>query len=78
MEPWPCHKPCTLDNLLDERLLELCWERWRRQNLIRFGQFRSLYNGPDAVDESDGYTTIYPIPRNVNTLNPHILQNKRY
>ena len=29
----------TLDNLLKERLLELAWEGWRRQDLVRFGRF---------------------------------------
>ena len=71
-------RPCTLETLLDERLLELCWEGWRRQDLIRFGRFHSLYDGPDAVDESDGHTAVYPIPGNVRTLNPNIQQNKGY
>ena len=71
-------RPYTLQNLLDERLLELCWEGWRRQDLIRFHQYRSLYEGPDAVDESDGHTTVFPIPAAVRTLNPNIQQNKGY
>ena len=70
--------PCTLDNLLDERLRELCWEGWRRQDLIRFGCYKSLYTGPDAVDESDGHTTVFPIPGDVVTLNKKIHQNKGY
>ena len=69
---------CTLDNLLDERLRELCWEGWRRQDMIRFGRYRSLYTGPDAIDESDGHTTVYPIPSAVVTLNKKIHQNKGY
>lgn len=71
-------RPCTLENLLDERMLELCWEGWRRQDLIRFGKYRSLYDGPDAIDESDGHTTVFPIPGDVRTLNPNIPQNKGY
>ena len=71
-------RPCTLENLLDERLLELCWEGWRRQDLIRFGQYHSLYDGPNPVDESDGHTTIYPIPEAITTLNPNIKQNPGY
>ena len=71
-------RPCTLQNILDERLLELAWEGWRRQDLIRFGQYRSLYDGPDAIDESDGHTTVYPIPADVVTLNPNIKQNPGY
>jgi hypothetical protein len=45
---------------------------------IRFGQFRSLYNGPDAVDESDGHTTLYPIPADVMALNLNLAQNPGY
>ena len=72
------HRPCTLDNLLDERLLELSWEGWRRQDLIRFGKYKSLYDGPGKIDESDGHTTVFPIPENVITANPYLKQNKGY
>lgn len=68
----------TLKNLLDERLLELCWEGWRRQDLIRFGQYRSLYDGTGKVDESDGHTTVFPIPADVMALNHNLTQNKGY
>ena len=71
-------RPYTLENILDERLLELCWEGWRRQDLIRFGQYKSLYDGPDAVDESDGHTALFPIPSDARTLNPQITQNPGY
>jgi hypothetical protein len=71
-------RPYTLDNLYDERLIELAWEGWRRQDMIRFGRYKSLYEGPDAVDESDGHTTLFPIPAEVRTLNPKITQNPGY
>ncbi|MBQ8655659.1 MAG: RagB/SusD family nutrient uptake outer membrane protein [Prevotella sp.] len=74
MEP----RPCTLQNLLDERLLELCWEGWRRQDLIRFGQYKSLYTETDAIDESDGHTSVYPIPADVMALNTGLQQNPGY
>ena len=71
----------TLQNLLDERLLELCWEGWRRQDLIRFGQYESLFEG-DAynakVDESDGHTCLYPIPADVMATNHNLVQNPGY
>jgi hypothetical protein len=70
--------PCTLDNILNERMLELCWEGWRRQDLIRFGKYKSLYMGTDAVDESDGHTTLFPIPSDVRTANPKLTQNPGY
>ena len=74
MEP----RPITLQNLLDERLLELCWEGWRRQDLIRFGQYESLYDGSDKVNEADGHTTLFPIPADVMALNHNLVQNPGY
>ena len=71
----------SLNTLLDERLLELCWEGWRRQDLIRFGQYESLFEGDefdDKVNESDHHTTVFPIPGDIITLNPNITQNKGY
>ena len=74
-------RPISLQNLLDERLLELCWEGWRRQDLIRFGQFKSLYEGEDiepVIDESDGHTTVFPIPGDILKLNENLTQNPGY
>lgn len=78
-------RPITLQNLMDERLLELCWEGWRRQDMIRFGQYESLYDGKEPlhdriekVDESDGHTTLYPIPANAITMNGGLKQNPGY
>ena len=71
-------RDCTLDNILDERLLELCWEGWRRPDLIRFNRYKSLYEGSDAIDESDGHTTVFPIPADVRALNNNLTQNPGY
>ena len=74
-------KTLTLQNLLDERLLELCWEGWRRQDLIRFGQYESIFMGDqwDAkVDERDGHTTVFPIPGGMINFNPNLTQNPGY
>ena len=71
----------TLENLLDERLMELCFEGWRRQDMIRFGQYESLFEGGEGyakVDESDGHTTVYPIPADVMALNANLQQNPGY
>lgn len=71
----------TLQNLLDERLMELCWEGWRRQDLIRFNQYESLFEGDiydPKVDESDGHTRVYPIPADVMALNHNLKQNLGY
>ena len=71
-------RACTLDNILDERLLELCWEGWRRPDLIRFNRYKSLYEGPGAIDESDGHTNVFPIPADVRALNSNLTQNPGY
>ena len=74
-------RPLTLDNIYDERLLELCWEGWRRQDMIRFGRYASLSQNDGSgsnVDESDGHTTVYPIPADVLALNSNLRQNKGY
>ncbi len=71
----------TMQNLEDERLMELCWEGWRRQDMIRFGHYKSLYQGEDydePVDESDGHTTVFPIPADVRALNAKLTQNPGY
>ena len=71
----------TLQNLYDERLMELCWEGWRRQDMIRFRQYKSLYTGDDidpVIDESDGHTTVFPIPGNVLIFNDNLKQNPGY
>ena len=75
------HVELTLQNLYNERLMELCWEGWRRQDMIRFRQYKSLYTGDDiepVIDESDGHTTVYPIPNDVLTFNDNIKQNPGY
>lgn len=78
---WETPRELTLQNLLDERLMELCWEGWRRQDLIRFGQYESLFEGDaysDKVDESDGHTRLFPIPAVVIDTNHNLVQNPGY
>lgn len=72
-------RPATLDNLLDERLLEFAWEGCRRQDLIRFGQFTRAYSDrPQLAGEENGYTSVFPIPGNVLKMNKRLRQNKGY
>lgn len=72
-------RPATLENLLAERQLELAWEGWRRQDLVRFGQFTRPYTDrPQLPNESNGYTTVFPIPEKVRSLNPNLTQNTGY
>ena len=49
--------------------------------MIRFGKYKSLYQGDDidpVIDESDGHTTVYPIPNDVLLSNKNLRQNKGY
>ena len=72
-------RPATLDNILTERLLELAWEGWRRQDLIRFGRFCQAYDLRTPVaNESNGFTTVFPIPQKCIDLNANLTQNFGY
>ncbi len=69
----------TLDNILHERYLELAWEGWRRNDMIRFGIFGNEYTAhtPTANDLS-GATTVFPIPGDLMTMHPTWKQNPGY
>ena len=69
----------TIDNILNERLLELVWEGWRRQDMIRFGTYCNQYDihTPSEADKK-GYTTVFPIPEKAHELNPNLKQNPGY
>lgn len=72
-------RTATLDHILDERLLELMWEGWRRQDLIRFDRFHKAYDQrPQLPGESSGYTTVFPIPARAISLNGKLQQNPGY
>ena len=69
----------TLENILEERLLELVWEGWRRQDLIRFGLFHQSYDQREQLsNEANGYTTVFPIPQKCIDLNPRLEQHVGY
>ena len=65
--------------LLAERQLELAWEGWRRQDLVRFGKFTRAYSSrPQLPDEENGYTTVFPIPEKIRVMNTKLKQNPGY
>lgn len=69
----------TLENILDERMLELAWEGWRRQDMIRFGVYTEAYScRPQLENENTGFTTVFPIPEKIIQMNNGILQNSGY
>jgi hypothetical protein len=69
-----------LQGLLDERAREFSWEAWRRNDLIRFGQFEVEYPLPNDVltMNKDVSRRLYPIPAAEIKLNPNLVQNPGY
>ncbi len=74
------YRKATLDNLLDERLMELAWEGWRRQDLIRFDRYHLPYSSRPAnpKEETTRYTIVFPIPQRAMNLNDQMAQNPGY
>ncbi len=67
------------DVLLDERLMELMWEGWRRNDLIRFHRFNKKYDLKiDTAFEADGHTIVFPIPADMLVMHPDWEQNPGY
>jgi len=64
--------------LLDERGRELFMEFWRRNDLIRFGQYTRdwEFKDPSAVGNAD--KALFPIPASQVILNPNLVQNPGY
>ena len=72
-------KEATLYNIIDERLLDLVLECWRRNDIIRFGYFHKSYDMRTALPkEANAYTTVFPIPSRAIDLNPALKQNYGY
>lgn len=61
----------TLEQLLDERALELYCEGHRRQDLIRFGKYGQAWweKGASTPDRE-----MFPIPKRATDANPNLLQ----
>lgn len=79
----------TLNDILNERMLELAWEGVRRPDQIRFctfteptaDRFKGVTHNASAGDYNDdtqGYTMVYPIPYAVLNLNKKLGQNPGY
>jgi hypothetical protein len=65
----------TLSDILDERGREFSMEMWRRNDLIRFGQFEKAWG---IKTDADPNKRIFPIPRPEMQLNPKLVQNPGY
>jgi len=73
------YRQATLDNILAERLMELMWEGWRRNDLIRYDLFHRVYDQKtNSTGEADRHTIVFPIPTRVMALNKSLKQNKGY
>ena len=69
----------TLNDICRERLLEFCWEGWRRNDMIRFGIFCEPYDLKQTADfEQDHHTIVFPIPADLMAMHPDWQQNKGY
>ena len=68
----------TAQDIIDERGREFYAEFWRRNDLIRFGQFTSDWQlkDPAAVGNTD--KNLFPIPASQLILNPNLSQNPGY
>lgn len=69
-----------LNGMPDERARELSWEAWRRNDLIRFGQFETEYPLPNDVLRMDrsAFRRLYPVPTVERQLNGNLQQNPGY
>ncbi|MGB4291460.1 MAG: RagB/SusD family nutrient uptake outer membrane protein [Bacteroidales bacterium] len=66
----------TLDDIYLERRLELAWESYCRQDMIRFGKFCDPIPGwRGAIPE---YRKLFPIPQTAIDANPLLKQNPGY
>jgi hypothetical protein len=68
----------TEQELLDERGRELYEEIWRRNDLIRFGQFTRDWELKDPAHVGDETRNLFPIPADQVILNPNLVQNPGY
>ncbi|WP_431162508.1 RagB/SusD family nutrient uptake outer membrane protein [Flagellimonas beolgyonensis] len=68
----------TAQDLLDERGRELYIEGWRRNDMIRFGQYTRDWEFKEASAVGDTNRHLFPIPASQVILNPNLVQNPGY
>lgn len=64
--------------LLAERGRELYYEIWRRNDMIRFGEFTRNWEFKDQGSVGADFRNLYPIPLNALLSNPNLTQNPGY
>ncbi len=70
------YEAATLDDLYLERRLELAWECYNRQDMIRFGTF--LGPGYLRPQQSSEHLLLFPIPESAWQTNNKLVQNPGY
>ena len=65
-------------DLLAERGRELYVEFWRRNDMLRFGQFTRAWEFKNEASVGDDTWKLYPIPVNALLSNPNLVQNPGY
>src|SRR5690606_14762198 len=66
----------TEQDIIDERGRELYGELWRRNDLIRFGQFTAPWSYKEI--SGDETKNLFPIPATAIISNPNLVQNPGY
>jgi starch-binding outer membrane protein, SusD/RagB family len=66
----------SLEDIYKERCMEMTWECWHRNDMIRFGKFESSYGL--AKTNADVYRRIFPIPQTALATNSKLVQNTGY
>lgn len=71
----------TMQELLDERCREFICEMWRRQDLIRFGQFEKDWGFKNVLNpgaKTELWRRLLPIPLDIMNANTNWTQNEGY
>ncbi|MEX0272991.1 MAG: RagB/SusD family nutrient uptake outer membrane protein [Flavobacteriaceae bacterium] len=65
-------------DLLDERARELFAEGWRRNDMVRFGQYLRAWEFKGASEVNNATRNLFPIPLPQLLANPNLVQNPGY
>ena len=65
-----------LEGIYAERVREMAYEGWHRNDMIRFGKYENTYGL--GKNNADTYRRIFPIPTSGFQTNPKLVQNPGY